>query len=44
MERNTSIAQRPHAGIHNSMGHTPGVHDCIKQMREMKYTIQLLDK
>ena len=27
MERNTSIAQKPHAGVHNSTGHTPGVHD-----------------
>jgi len=28
MERNASIAQLPHAGVHNSMGHTAGVHDC----------------
>jgi len=27
MERNTLIAQRPHTEIHNSTGHTPGVHD-----------------
>jgi len=27
MKRNTLIAQRPHAGVHNSASHTLGVHD-----------------
>jgi len=39
MEKNTSIAQRPYAGVHNSTGHTLGVHDCknLKNKRNETY-------
>jgi len=28
LKNHTSTAQRPHAGVHNSTGHTPRVHNC----------------
>ena len=28
MKNHTLIAQRPYGGVHNSTGHTPGVHNC----------------
>jgi len=39
MERNTSIAQWPHAEVHNSTGHTPGVHDCKNLNKWDKWNI-----
>jgi len=40
MERNTSIAQRPHAGVHNSTGYTPEVHDYKSLNKWEKWNMQ----
>jgi len=40
MKNHTSIAQRPHARVHNSTGHAPGVYNCKNLNKQGKWNIQ----